>query len=101
MGDVAGPDLLPHLNEEVVDTVCVDRAPLNTTSVIVPFVVRISTRLGAGACCCPTPPSMHVLIGPLIFTVALCRTVSAGAQSPQNNRPRRPLRIAQTGTRSP
>jgi hypothetical protein len=68
MGDVAGPDLPPHLNEEVVDAVCVDRAPLNTTSVIVPLVVRISTRLGAGACCCPTPPSMHVLIGPLIFT---------------------------------
>ena len=38
--DVAGLDLLPHLNEEVVDTVCVDRAPLNTTSVIVPLVDR-------------------------------------------------------------
>jgi len=104
MSDVAGLDLLPHLNEEVVDTVCVDRAALNTTSVIVPLVdrchrsgwlpirsgrtrVRISTRLGGGACCCPTPPSIHALIGPLIFTVAPCRTVSTGAQSPQNNRP--------------
>ena len=115
ISDVARLDLLPHLNEEVVDTVCVDRAPLNTTSVIVPLVdrchrsgwlpirsgrtrVRISTRLGGGACRCLTPPSIHVLIGPL--TVALCRTVSTGAQSPQNNRPRRRLRIAHTDSRS-
>jgi len=40
ISDVARLDLLPHLNEEVVDTVCVDRAPLNTTSVIVPLVDR-------------------------------------------------------------
>jgi hypothetical protein len=40
ISDVAGLDLLPHLNEDVVDTVYVDRAPLNTTSVTVPLVDR-------------------------------------------------------------
>ena len=38
VGDVAGLELLPHLNEEVVDTVRVDRAPLYTTSVMVPLI---------------------------------------------------------------
>ena len=117
ISDVARLDLLPHLNEEVVDTVCVDRAPLNTTSVIVPLVdrchrsgwlpirsgrtrVRISTRLGGGACRCLTPPSIHVLIGPLIFHRGALPHRINGRTSPQNNRPRRRLRIAHTDSRS-
>lgn len=35
----------------------------------------------------PLRPRSTCLSGRLIFTVALCRTVSTGAQSPQNNRP--------------
>ena len=105
ISDVARLDLLPHLNEEVVDTVCVDRAPLNTTSVMFHLSaavtvragfrsgsertrVRISTRLGGGACRCLTPPSIHVLIGPLIFHRGALphringRTVPAEQQAP-------------------
>jgi hypothetical protein len=119
MSDVAGLDLLPHLNEEVVHTVCVDRAPLNTTSVIVPLVDRchrsgwLPIRVWTNSSADLDSTRRRRLL--LSHSALDPRAYRAGSSSPwrfaapyrrahsprRTTGRRRPLRIAQTDTRSP